>query len=109
MKSEVRSASDLLSGGGEVGKKAEMEVEAKYDDGQWYTVTLGHFIGLLVDAGQDVAVKFRVLGDSEPNEGGAFVRHMEMFLLPNGYVVGAAQGDRVHKTLMALIEKGLVK
>lgn len=84
--------------------------ESKYDDGNWYAVTLGHFIGLLVDAGQDPAVVFRVSEDSEVDENGKFVRRMEIVILPDGYVrVAARQAHRVHKTLAALLEKGLVK
>jgi hypothetical protein len=86
-----------------------MSDEAKYDDGTWYTVTLGHFIGLLVDAGQDPAVSFRVVEDSQPDENGKFCRKMEIVLLPDGYVKAAASRGRTHSTLVALIEAGLVK
>lgn len=87
-----------------------MNDEAKYDDGQFYTVTLGHFIGLLVDAGQDPAVCFRVIGDETPDENGKFIRRMELFLLPNGYVAEFAQVSHgVHKTLKAFLDAGVVK
>ena len=87
-----------------------MTDEAKYDDGNFYTVSLGHFIGLLVDAGQDPAVCFRVIGDETPDKDGKFIRRMELFLLPNGYVTEFAKSSKgVHKILATLIESGLVK
>ena len=58
----------------------------KYDDGQYYASTLGHFIGLLVDAGQDVAVIFKVVADSLSTDDGDFMRTVEVTLLPNGMV-----------------------
>ena len=83
--------------------------EAKYDDGNWYAVTLGHFIGLLVDAGQDPAVRFRVVEDTKPDENGKFLRRIEFVLLPDGYVTdGAKRSSRVHKTLKALLEAGVI-
>jgi hypothetical protein len=87
-----------------------MSEETKYDDGQWYAVTLGHFIGLLVDAGQDPAVCFRVAKDFEVDADGKFVRKIEMYLLPNGHIAQYAKSCKgIHKTLAALIEAGLVK
>ena len=81
-----------------------------YDDGNWYAVTLGFFIGLLVDAGQDPAVMFRVVDDSPPDEKGTFVRTLKVIMLPDGYVAeGARKCKGIHKTLIALLEKGIVK
>ena len=81
-----------------------------YDDGNWYAVTLGTFIGLLVDAGQDPAVRFRVVEDGKADENGQFVRHIEFDLLPDGYVKEAVKKSyAVHKTLLALISAGVVK
>ena len=83
--------------------------EARYDDGNWYAVTLGHFIGLLVDAGQDPAVQFRVVKDTEPDKNGKFLRKIELVLLPDGYVLeGVKESYRIHKTLKALLEAGLI-
>ena len=56
--------------------------EHGYDDGHWYASTLGHFIGLLVDAGRDPAVCFRVVADSEPDQDGQFVRRIDLLNLP---------------------------
>ena len=81
-----------------------------YDDGKCYATTLGHFIGLLVDAGQDPAVCFRVVADSQPDEEGKFVRRIEVLMLPDGYVTEAvSECHGVHKTLRALLEAGVVK
>jgi hypothetical protein len=76
-----------------------MADEAKYDDGTWYTVTLG----------QDPAVKFRVVEDTKPDENGKFCRKMEIILLPDGYVREAASEGHVHSTLVALVQAGIVK
>jgi len=87
-----------------------MADEMAYDDGNWYAMTLGEFIGLLVDAGQDPAVVFRVVDDSESDEDGKVVRKLEVVLLPDGYVAHAAkQCAGVHKTLRLLIEGGVVR
>ena len=84
--------------------------EHSYDDGNWYASTLGHFIGLLVDAGQDPAVCFRVAADSDPDDDGQFIRHIEVLMLPDGYVGEGILGCHgVHKTLKALLEAGVVK
>jgi len=81
-------------------------------DGEWTGATLGFFISLLVDAGDDPAVIFRVAKDSEADESGQFIRDIEVMVLPNGYVGAALEKmgvERVHKTLAALIEAGIVK
>jgi len=81
-------------------------------DGEWYGATMGHFIGLLVDVGLDPAVMFRVVEDSEPDDNGKFIRRLEVIMFPNGYVVDGLKAqnvDRAHKTLVALIEAGIVK
>ena len=86
-----------------------MSEEVFYDDGNWYASTLGHFISLLVDAGQDPAVCFRVSEDSEPDSDGKFIRRLEVLMLPDGYVAEGILGCRgVHKTLEALLEAGVV-
>jgi len=83
---------------------------AAYDDGNWYAVTLGFFISLLVDAGQDPAVMFRVILDSPSDEKGTFVRRLNIIMLPDGYVAEAVkQCKGVHKVLKALLEKGVVR
>ena len=72
---------------------------------------MGHFIELLVDAGDDPAVIFRVVKDSPPDDNGQFIRDIEVFVLPNGYVVPALKKlgvERIHKTLAGFIEGGLV-
>jgi len=84
--------------------------ECSYDDGNWYASTLGYFVSLLIDAGQDPAVCFRVVGDSESDDDGKFIRHVEILMLPDGYVNENILGCRgVHKTLRALLEAGVVK
>ena len=81
-----------------------------YNDGNWYASTLGHFIGLLVDAGQDPAVSFRVVADSEPDQDGQFIRRIDLIMLPDGYVGDYALNCHgVHKTLQALLDAGVIK
>ena len=82
----------------------------KYDDGKWHASTTGHFIGLLVDVGDDPAVTFRVVGKERPGEGYEIIQRLEVVMIPNGYVESVIRdtGADVHKTLVALIERGLV-
>ena len=82
-----------------------------YDDGNWHAVSMGVFLQLLVDAGQDPAVAFRVTGDSNLDVDGQFTRRMEIVVLPNGYVMQGIQaaGADVHTVLGLLIERGLVR
>ncbi|MBC8508876.1 MAG: hypothetical protein H8D34_28810 [Chloroflexi bacterium] len=92
-------------------KNTEDEI-TRYDDGNWYASTLGHFIGLLVDAGQDPAVCFRVIEDYEADSEGRFSRKIEMILIPNGHVgriIVSTETKRVHKVLAKLMEKGIVE
>lgn len=87
--------------------------EVRFDDGNWHGMTLGHFISLLVDAGDnDVAVAMRVVADTPSDKDGHFTRHMEMALIPNGSVVRTLEHGKVfsvHKTLKALIDAGEIK
>lgn len=86
--------------------------EPNYADGNWYAMTLGQFIGLLVDAGQDPAVLFRVTANGIPDGDGHFARTIVVTLLPNGYVkpaIGAHGCKRVHKTLDAMLKTGVVR
>jgi len=80
-----------------------------FDDGLTYAMTLGEFIALIVDCGLDPMVKFRVTHDEPADKDGKFVRHMEISLVPDGYVREYAGGcDRIHKVLKAMIGAGLV-
>lgn len=93
-----------------------MGQEQNFDDGRWTASTLGFFIGLLVDTGQDPAVCFRVVEDSEPDEKGRFIRHYDLLTLPNGYVYkgisqcyGPQGKTRIHKVLRAFLDEGVIK
>uniref|UniRef100_A0A6M3IQP3 Uncharacterized protein n=1 Tax=viral metagenome TaxID=1070528 RepID=A0A6M3IQP3_9ZZZZ len=82
-----------------------------YDNGNWYAVTLGRFIGLLVDAGLDPAVCFRVIEDGEKDNEGRFSRRIEMVLVPEGHVgrtIDTMGIDHIHIILAELIAKGVV-
>jgi len=83
----------------------------RYDDGKWHASTLGHFIGLLVDAGQDPAVTFRVVSKGPKDDQGRFIQHIEALMIPDDHVLDtiASTGADVHKTLKALIEAKAVK
>ena len=82
---------------------------ARFDDGLTYAMTLGEFIALIVDCGPDPMVKFRVVNDEPPDEDGKFVRHIEISLVPDGYVrERAGDCDRIHKVLKAMLDAGLV-
>jgi len=82
-----------------------------YDDGQIYAVTLGHFIGLLIDAGHDPAVIFRVVMDGPSDENGCFVRKLSVIMVPNGHVkeeIARQRADRIHKVLQALLDANVI-
>lgn len=80
-----------------------------YADGAWYASTLGHFIGLLVDSGNDPVVCFQI-SDEEADDEGKFVRNISLFLVPNGYVTdGISRCRGIHKTLRALLDAGIIK
>ena len=80
-----------------------------FDDGLTYAMTLGEFIALIVDSGPDPMVKFRVVNDEPPDEDGKFVRHIEISLVPDGYVrERASDCHRVHKVLKAMLDAELV-
>jgi hypothetical protein len=88
------------------------ETVVAYDDGQQYAATLGHFISLLVDSGPDPAVIFRVVKDGPYDEKGNFTRRIEVVLIPDGHVKEEIERrgvERIHKTLKALIEAGIVQ
>ena len=82
----------------------------EFDDGNWYACTLGEFISLLVDAGDDPAVMFRVVDDSECDADGKFVRKFELVSVPDGYVAATARKCKgIHKTLRLMIEGGAIR
>ncbi|GAG09204.1 unnamed protein product [marine sediment metagenome] len=80
------------------------------NDGEWHLSTLGHFLGLLVDCKTGIeAVAYRITEEGPSNDNGGFVRTMEVTIYPNGSVVKAIEGTHtIHKTLVALIEGGIV-
>jgi hypothetical protein len=87
------------------------EPDMSFDDGHWYAATMGHFISLLVDAGHDPAVCFRVVEDYDHDEeAGTFIRKLEVIMVPDGRVVEAVKNSHgIHKTLSSLIKAGVVK
>lgn len=82
-----------------------------YTNGNWHAATLGEFVSLLIDSGGDPAVIFRVVED-EPSKDGAFVRHLEVMMLPQGRVkekINQVKPESIHNTLVDLIKAGVVK
>ena len=86
-----------------------------YIDGQWIATTMGQFIQILVDSGNDPCIIFRVEED-RPSVKGVFVRKMTIYSVPNGLVVDMLRelgmtGDGhygIYKVLGQLIQEGLV-
>ena len=84
--------------------------QSYFDDGNWHATTLGNFVSLLVDAGIDVAVTFRVVEDGPEDEDGQFFRTYEATIWPNGQVGEAILGcQTIHRMLKALLEVGIIK
>jgi hypothetical protein len=83
-----------------------------YDSGEWIATTMGQFLQILVDSGEDPAVVFRVIEDT-PAGNASFVRRYELLCVPNGAVVATVlQVDPkmpVNKVLLEFIRQGLVK
>lgn len=81
------------------------------DDHEWTACTLGFFVQLLIDTGHDPAVIFRTVEDFEPDENGAFIRRLEVLMIPDGQVqraIHATGAERIHKTLFALLREEAV-
>ena len=83
----------------------------------WIFCTLGEFIQHIVDWGHDPAVCYRVVEDSESNEGGEFTRTVVVQFLPAGNVLDALKAviyeeghenrdDRISALLREMVEGG---
>jgi len=95
----------------------DKEDAVNYTDGRWIATTMGQFLQILVDSGQDPCVIFRVTDDIPVPDSKTFVRLMAVFSVPNGAVVhtmnalGFLDKDAPHavnKVLAKLLESGLV-
>jgi len=92
------------------------EFGTDYTDGQWIATTMGQFIQILVDSGSDPCIIFRVDEDM-PAEGtgGAFIRKMTIYSVPNGAVVNMLgvldmiEQGAIYKVLRQMIQAGLVR
>ena len=86
-----------------------------FADGRWIATTMGQFIQILVDCGDDPAVIFRV-EDDRPVDDNSFIRKITLYSVPNGAVVQMCRDlhivdsdvHGVYKGLKMLIEAGLV-
>ncbi len=90
----------------------DTQLGTDYTDGQWHAVSLGIFLHLLVDAGHDPAVLFRVTQDEPVDDSRQFVRHLDVMVVPDGQVVSKIKEtgvESIHKVLAKFIERGLVK
>lgn len=88
-----------------------------YTDGRWIATTMGQFLQILVDSGQDPCVIFRVTDDIPIPDSKTFVRLMAVFSVPNEAVVQTLDAlgffddntpHAVNKGLAKLLEAGLV-
>ena len=91
------------------------ERKVDYTDGRWIATTMGQFIQILVDSGNDPAIIFRVEED-RPVSDKSFVRKMTVYSVPNGAVISMCKDlhiidsdiHGVYKVLQQLIGAGLV-
>lgn len=93
--------------------------EVDCTDGRWVATTMGQFLQILVDSGQDPCVIFRVDTDIYlPRDADSFVRKLTVFSVPNGAVVAMLNAlsffdddspHAVNKVLAEFLETGLVK
>jgi hypothetical protein len=80
------------------------------EPGTYIALSLGQFIQLLVDNG-DVAVVTQILEDGPKTADGAFVRRMELILIPDGLVkrtLADYEEIPVHKVLAGLLARQIV-
>ena len=94
------------------------EETVDYTDGRWIATTMGQFLQILVDSGQDPCIIFRVNEDTRvPDEGNLFVRELTVLSVPNKAVVNTMDSlgfyndgtpHAVNKVLAKLLEAGLV-
>lgn len=81
------------------------EDEMIIDDGNWYAATLGHFVSLMIDAGNDRAVIYRITKDGPEDEEGNYTRLFEVLVIPNGQIVENLEGVKgIHKVLARMLE-----
>ena len=86
-----------------------------FTDGRWIATTMGNFIQILIDSGNDPAIIFRVEEDRSVSDK-SFIRKMTVYSVPNGAVVGTCEAldiidsdtHGVYKVLQELIAAGLV-
>ena len=93
-------------------------MEVDYTDGQWIATTMGQFLMILVDSGNDPCIIFRVDEDGPPIgfDGRSFVRKLTVYSVPNGAVVDmlrelglTGKGHYgIYKVLSQLIQAGIV-
>lgn len=83
-----------------------------YTDGNYYAMTLGEFVSLLIDSGGKDSVIMRVVMDFDHEDGhGVFTRQLEAFLIPNGQMkkrIREIQPVGIHKLLKSLMEADLI-
>lgn len=95
---------------------SEKEQGIDFTDGRWIATTMGQFLQILIDSGNDPAVIFRVEWDRPVNDK-SFIRKFTLYSVPNGSVVDMCKelhildSDHhgVYKVLHQLIKAGLVK
>ncbi len=81
------------------------------DSGEKIGMTMGEFVGLCIDGGQEDVCIVRVLNTTDDDEIGEFIMTLEVQLVPmkNFSEIAEKEGvTRVMDRLNAAIEKGLV-
>ena len=83
-------------------------------DGQYYAASVGEFVGMLVDLGDD-AIIFRRVQDYpsvEPDCPNAFVRQWEIWSVPDGMIrrtMRWVKCEYVHRVLGEMLKREVVK
>lgn len=92
-----------------------MDDNKDYTDGRWFATTMGQFLRILVDSGQDPCIIFRVDSDTMYKMG-TFIRKMTVYSVPDGTVgfmidslgINHEGPHMIDNVLAKFIESGLV-
>ncbi len=94
------------------GQNPEEAHESWMKSGKWAGMTIGELVSTIIDGGDSDYAFVRVTKQSESDTRGEFSLHLEIHLIPNGYVMEHAADigcTLFHTRLIYGLQKGLVK
>lgn len=82
-----------------------------WTDGEWTAMTLGTFVGIMIDSQERDAVLVQVVEDKELSHH-SFSRELRVLMVPNGHITEQMREkgvDRVHKVLASYLKGGVLR